>query len=397
MVQKISLAFQNIVLSQIVKISERVREKAVEFEKTHKKPFIRFQRGDLGIDIPAYVRDAINEGLEKGLTKYPKSGGEPWFKDAVINHLEEMGIKNIKRDNVIATYGGQEGLQLVFSLFRGSKCLAFSPCWSCMLDNIFPYSETDYKLLPLKENFEIDFDEFEKNLKHSDILYLNNPHNPTGKVFTYEELERINHLCKKYDVLIVSDEAYKDIIFDNNRFHSMLEFDNKDVVSVFTFSKSFAATGFRAGYTVSRNSFIIEKMTLGDYSQTAGVVTFIQYAFKVALENKEEKDKWLKWFLNKLKKRRDIAYEELKEFVKDVYKPGGTFYFFVNLKDLIKKEVKNYDEYILDLLIENGVAVTPGSAFGRDFEGFIRISTSALEENLIKEGIKRIGEIFKSI
>lgn len=394
MVQKLSPAFQNIVLSQIVKISERVRERSVEFEKIHKKPFIRFQRGDLGIETPEYVKKAINEGLKKGLTKYPKSGGEPWFKDAVINHLEESGIKDINRENVMATYGGQEGLQLVFSVFRRSRCLAFSPCWSCMLDNIFPYTETNYKLLPLKKNFEIDFDEFEKNLKHAEILYLNNPHNPTGRVFTHEELERINQLCKKYDVLIVSDEAYKDIVFDDNKFHSMLEFDNKNIVSVFTFSKSFAATGFRTGYTVSRNSFIIEKMTLGDYSQTAGVVTFIQYAFKVALENKQERDRWLKSFVNELKERRDIAYEELKKFVKDVYKPGGTFYFFVNLKKFIDEEVKDYDEYILNLLLENGVAVTPGSAFGRNFEGFVRISTSALEKDLIKEGIKRIGEIF---
>ncbi len=394
MIQKVALSFNNIVLSQIVKISERVRERSVEFERIYKKPFIQFQRGDLDLDTPEYIKRAINEGLEKNLTKYPKSGGEIWFKDAVINHLEEMGIKGIKRENVMATYGGQEGLQLLFSLFRGSKCIAFSPCWSCMLDNIFPYTETDYKLLSLKENFKIDFDELEKNLKFVDILYLNNPHNPTGKVFTFEELDRINYLCKKYEVLIASDEAYKDIVFDENKFHSLLEFDNKDIVSVFTFSKTFAATGFRTGYTVSRNSFIIEKMILGDYSQTAGIVTFIQYAFKVALENKEERNKWLKHFINELKERKDTAYSELKKFIKDVYKPRGAFYFFVDLKNLIKENLENYDEYILDSLLKKGVAVTPGSAFGKDFEGFVRISISALGKELIREGIKRIRGSF---
>jgi len=388
--KKISPSFENIVLSQIVKISERVREKAKEFEEKYNRPFIRFQRGDIGLDTPEFIKRAIMEGLEKGLTKYPKSGGESWFKNAIINHLEEMGIKGIKRENIIVTYGGQEGLQLIFSLFRGAKCIAFSPCWSCMLDNIFPYAETDYELFPLSENFEIDFKKFEKIIKNFDILYFNNPHNPTGKVFTYEELERINYLCKKHDVLIVSDEAYKDIIFDDNKFHSMLEFDNKNVVSVFTFSKTFAATGFRIGYTVSGNSYLIERMILGDYTQTAGVVTFIQYAFKIALENKEEREKWLKFFLSELRDRRDIAYDELSKFIKNVYKPRGGFYFFINLKDFVKEKKVNVEDFILDLLMENGVALTPGSAFGRDFEGYFRISFSTLGKDLIKEGIERI-------
>lgn len=393
--KNISPAFKNIVLSKIVKISEIVREKKEEFEKSKGKPFIQFQRGDIGIPTPDYIKKAVNDALQKGLTNYPKSGGENFFKDAVIEHLKEMGIKNIGRENIMATYGGQEGLQLVFSLFRGSKCIAFSPCWSCMLDNIFPYSETNYKLLPLKENFEIDFEKFEKSIKNAEILYLNNPHNPTGKVFTYEELERINYLCKKNDVLIVSDEAYKDILFDGNKFYSILEFDNDNVLSVFTFSKTFSATGFRIGYTVSRIPSIIEKMTLGDYSQTAGVVTFLQYAFKEALLNKEEREKWLNSFLKELSERRDVAYEELKSFIDDVYKSGGTFYFFIDFKKLLKKKIKgNVEDYIVNSLIEEGVAVTPGSAFGKDFSGYARISISTLGKELIREGIKRIKNFF---
>lgn len=101
--KKISPAFENIVLSKIVKISEIVREKKEEFGKNKGKPFIQFQRGDIGILTPDYVKKAIYDALQKGFTNYPKSGGEDFFKDAVLEHLKERGI------------------------------------WSCMLDNIFLY------------------------------------------------------------------------------------------------------------------------------------------------------------------------------------------------------------------------------------------------------------------
>ena len=400
---KVNSSFTNIGLSPIVEISEKARLLAPEFERKTGKPFIYFQRGEVGFDMPDYIKKAISEALAKGLTKYPKSGGEPFFKNAVLKHLYELGIKNINADNILCTYGGQEGLELAFNLFEGGKALGFDPVWSCMLENVLPYSKFDIDLIPFKEengHLEVDFEKFEKRLSDSNILYLNNPHNPTGKIFSFDELKRINDLCIKNDVLIVSDEAYGDIIFDNNKHVSMLEFEGDHIISVYTFSKTFAATGLRIGYLISRNKDYVEKLKRGNYTQTAGVVTSIQYAFSVALENVEERNSWIKGMVSTLQKRRNIIYNEAKRiFGNNIYKPLGAFYFFLNLNPFLESiPVNERDKFILDKFLENGIAVVPGSSFSKDrYQGYIRISYSTVSDDMALEGIKRIEEILKNI
>ena len=399
--KKFHKSFKDIGLSKIVEVSEKINKIAPEFEQRTGKPFIRFQRGELNFHTPFYILDKLMATVyEKGKTNYPKSGGERVLKHAILNYFSEwIGIKGIDEDNIVCTYGGQEGLQLVFCLFRGQRVAAFSPCWSCMLDNIFPYAEIKPILIPLEEvgnQIVFDSNRLEEVLKRVDLFYLNSPHNPTGKVFSFEELDSINFLCKKNNVLIISDEPYKDIVYDGKKHISMLEFDNPDSISVFSFSKSFAATGLRIGYSISRNKEIIEAMTKGDYTQTAAVVTPIQYAFAEALNNKKERDTWLKSFIKSLQKRRNIVYDGLKNFFDEIYKPEGAFYFFPNLKKFYPSvDIRAIDSCILKSFLENGIGIVPGSAFGKNYAGYIRISFSAIEENIIKEGINRIIKVLK--
>ncbi|MEK6917782.1 MAG: pyridoxal phosphate-dependent aminotransferase [Nanoarchaeota archaeon] len=403
--------FENIELSTIVKTSEEYRGAAKAFVSRTGKKFVYFQRGDLDLKTPSYVLDALHEGTTKlGYTNYPKSGGEAFFKDAVLEYSREQEIHGLTFENIAATYGGQQGLELLFGLFgkktphllsrffnmfRNKRAAGFGPCWSCVLDNMVPYSGVDFKMVPLREG-NYDPGELEKVLKKSDMFYFNNPHNPTGKVFTRPEVEEIDYLCRKNNVLLVSDEAYNDVVFDGEHHYSTLKTSNPNSASVFTFSKSFAATGFRVGFTVSRNKKIIELMTLGDYTQTAGVVTANQYAFSQALNKKAERKAWIETLKSTLDERRNAAYDGLKPIFPNLEKPKGAFYFFVDFNPYLP-DVPNKEKILLESLVKEGVLVAPGSGFGKKYEGWARISYSMIPAELIKEGTERIQKVVEEL
>src|SRR4030095_11567673 len=132
-------AMEDIRMSPIVSISEEARTRAKEFEKSG-KPFVFFQRGEIDFPTPGFVVDAAKRGLDLGLTKYPKSGGEDFFKEAVAKRLRlDHGAEGLEPAHVIATYGGQEGLELSFKLFKSGA--GFSPTWSCALENFVAFSQ----------------------------------------------------------------------------------------------------------------------------------------------------------------------------------------------------------------------------------------------------------------
>jgi aspartate aminotransferase len=391
-------SFANIGLSKIVQISERARVLAPDFEKKSWQPFIYVQRGEVGYPTPAFLADAFAEAIQKGFTKYPKSGGEAFYKDAVLRDLAGRGVSGLGPDNVLATYGGQEGLELVFSYFRGRSCAGFTPCWSCMFDNIFPFTETTFVPIPLKpENgWEIDFSAVERALPSVDTFYFNSPHNPTGRVFPRSDIERLAALCSKHGVLLVCDEAYKDLAFTGEHYSPLADerFDN--VVSVNTFSKELAATGFRVGYTVSRRADFIESLTRGEYTQTAGVSTPTQYAFAKALTHAGLPE-WLKSYRAEMRARAAALASNLDPRLK-ANAPEGAFYCFIELGGAGKRGTSSADAAaneaeMVERLMTAGIAVVPGSAFGRDFAGYARLSFSTLPVKLIEEGAKRFNRV----
>ncbi len=378
-------------LSGIVKISQRARELKLEYEKRTGQPFIFFQRGELDLQMPEYVKQALKDSLDiKIRTNYPKSGGEDILKDAIISYHGELGT-TLSKDNVSVTYGGQGGLQISLSLFRGSKGLSFNPCWSPILQSIGPYTETDFDFVDLYEKdgkMIFNENELEQKLRGVDVFYFNNPHNPTGKVFSMEEVERIDFLCRKHDVFLLSDEPYRDIVFDGKKHFSVADLKNPDAVTSFTFSKSFAATGLRIGYVVSKDPKIIEAISRVDYTQTAGVHTPTQYAFAEALSNKPEREKWLNSCKEEFQARRDIMYNTLSPILGNTPKPEGAFYFFPDLRKFFPYST-NVDEEMLELLLINGVAIVPGSEFGKGNEGRARLSYSGTNRELTRIGSER--------
>ena len=388
-------SLENIRMSPIVTISEEVRVRAQEFEKNG-TPFIRFQRGEIDFNTPSFIMDAVKEGLDKGLTKYPKSGGEDFFKEAVIARLErDYNARGLTSDNVIATYGGQEGLELSFKLF--SSGAGFSPTWSCALENFVPFAELDFHEIPLNDDFTVDYERLDEGTRGKDFFYLNNPQNPTGKVFSRGELEKIVDICTKNGCYIISDEAYERFVFDGLKHVSLTEFEQDNIISVFTFSKSFAMTGWRLGYVVTRHPHIAKLLRLGNYTQTAGVTTFLQYAAAKTLTQHEEADAAVELMRNEFAKRRDALYDGLKDLegVK-LAKPEGAFYLFPNFTSVIPQDVQGEKRktFIYELLSENGIACVYGSCFGQHFVDNVRLSYSATPISQIEDASERFARIF---
>ena len=388
---------ENISLSPIVAISEEVNKKSAETGKD----FILFQRGEIGFATPQYIIDAAIAALNQGMTKYPISGGHIKLKNAIIQKLSKFNnIHNLQPENIIVTHGGQEGLQLAFKLFEGQKAVGFAPVWSCVLENFVPYARTDFKQIPLESDFSINYNLLEDEIKDAAFLYLNTPHNPTGKIFSKEEIEKIVDICRKHNTFILSDEAYERITFDGKMHFSPMQLDYEKIISVYTFSKTYAMTGWRLGYLVSRNKKLTNIIKLGDYTQTAGVPTYSQFAGAEAITNFDKEKESVDSFMQEFKLRRNALYEGLNsiEGVKLPSKPEGAFYIFPDFSEFVPKNISPSESklFVFNKLMDAGVATVYGSCFGHYFQNNLRLSYSTTNLNQIDEGISRIKKALLS-
>ncbi len=385
-------SFTELGLSSIVAISERVGRLTREGQS-----IIKFQRGDLNIDTPEYVKEAVIRSLAEGRTNYPKSGGEPNFKEAAVAYHAEAGIV-LEKEDIVCVHGGQEGLQLAFGLLRGRKALGFSPYWPCLTGNIFPYTRIGFETVPLEViggRLTFDPDKLDAAMQDVDILYYNSPHNPTGKVFTAEEITVINDLAVKHGVLIIADEPYDKITYDGVKHYSMLNLRNPNTITVFSGSKSFAGTGLRIGHVVCLNKEVTKLLTRANYSQTAGVATPMQDAYAAALGDKENREKWFADLRGQLQERRDCLYDRLIALFPDLVKPQGAFYFFPDLNRLIPTNVEDSDKFLIDIFMAKGVAIVPGGTFGQ--KGHVRVSFSATDLEETRAGADRIVEVVEEL
>jgi len=393
--KEFSRSMEDIRMSPIVTISEEARIRAADFERDGRK-FIRFQRGEIDFATPRYITRALSEGLEKGLTKYPKSGGEDFFKEAVIGKLRrDHQVDDIGAANIVATYGGQEGLELSFKLF--SRGAGFSPTWSCALENFVPHAQIDFLEVPLNPDFSVDYDRVEDAVRDREFFYLNNPQNPTGKIFTEDELIRIVEICTRHGVFIIADEAYEKIVYDGLEHYSLTKVRQDNIITIFTLSKTYAMTGWRLGYTVTRNEHIAGLLRLGNYTQTAGVTTFMQYAGAEALNNVEESKRAVDTMMAEFDLRRNALFHGIKDLPRvRLDKPQAAFYMFPNFSEIIPTSVTGDERrrYIYNLLLDNGIASVYGSCFGKHFDDNVRLSFSATPVPVIEEACNRLRGLF---
>lgn len=349
---------------------------------------------NLGVGEPDYATpDAIVEAavaaLRQGATKYTPNAGIPELRSALAVKLAvENSIPGTEKNILVAT-GACETLMLCMAalLEAGDEILIPDPCWPNYLGQIHLVGAVPVPVATKAEDaFHLRADAVERAVTaRTKALLLNSPSNPTGAVLSLEEMEAIADVVRRRDLVVISDEPYEHLVYDGRSHVSLASLpDMADrVLTVNSFSKTYAMTGWRVGY-VHGPEEIIASMARLQENFSSCVNSAAQKACLAALEGPQERvEEMRQGYL----KRRDLLVEGLRALPGvTCHLPEGAFYAFPDISSFGKSSV----EMARLLLEQAGVVTVPGDAFGAAGEGFLRLSFAASEETL-KKALNRMG------
>ncbi len=353
-----------------------ISEKALKLEREGKK-IIKFNIGDPDQSTPREIIDAAYEAMKKGETKYSFAAGEPELREQIAR------INGVSAENVVITPGSKWAIfSLISLLFKnGGNVIIPSPHWTSY-DLIAKNLGVEARLLrtELEEDWKIDVEELGQLIdQKTKLLILNNPNNPTSKIIDEKTLEEIIQMANDRKITIISDEVYSDISFVKTK--SVLDFSG-DHILVNSFSKTFAMTGWRIGYVIV-NKDLADRLTKFHQITLTNMPVFIQEAALKALEFRQEiANRIREDYRRRVYLAKRILFKSKLKFAQ----PDAPFYFF------LKSDNLNSEKFALDLLDE-GVAVVPGTAFGQ-YREFFRIALTIPDEE-IESGLKKICEALK--
>ena len=344
--------------------------------------------GEPDFDTPEHIIEAGCYALHHGYTKYVANAGLPELREAVAAKMERVNRIPCRTENVMITNGAGQSLMSVIQCVTepGDEVIVPDPGFPNYLGYMSLARVTPVPAAAKEENeFRLQAEDIEAHItEKTSAIIINSPCNPTGAVMDREELIRIGELAEKYNLNIISDEPYETILYDGRELFSLASverFRNR-VVTVNSFSKSYAMTGWRVGYTVGPAE-LIRAMTLLQESLTSSVNAAAQYAAAVALDSDQTATVQMK---DVYEKRRNTLVKGLNDIRgMSCIRPGGAFYAFVNIKETGMTSME-----LAQRLIEKcQVVTTPGSAFGNAGEGYIRISYASATE-VLQEAVERM-------
>lgn len=368
--------------------------------KAEGKDVITLSIGEPDFDTPAKVKEAGKHAIDNNITHYPPVPGFMELREGIVKKLKRDNNLDFNASQIVVSTGAKHSLINVFMciLNKGDEVVFPAPYWvsypqMVSLSEGTPVAietgiETDFKITPEQLDAAI-------NDKTKAFLF-NSPSNPTGSIYTIEELAKLVEVLKKYpDVLIVADEIYEYINF-GGKHASLASFDEikERVVVVNGVSKGMAMTGWRVGY-IAGPQFIADACIRLQGQYTSGTGTISQMAALEAVKTVPEESAELKNMVVSFKSRRDLLVSLLKEipgFITNV--PDGAFYLFPDVSSYFGKSyngetIKNSKDLCMYLLNNAYVALVPGEAFGCD--KCMRFSYATSNE-LIKEAVRRIKE-----
>lgn len=343
--------------------------------------------GEPDLNTPDEIVEEGCKALRAGKTHYTANAGIIELRNKISEYLRGGDVEVDPENEIIVTTGGMGALALVLmvTLSPGDEVLIQDPQWLNYFAQVRFFGGTPVPVPVKEENgFRIMVNDIEKRITgKTKILMINSPNNPTGAVLEEQDLIAIAELANKHNLLVISDEVYCTLLYDNMKHKSIISIPGmKDrTIVVNSFSKSFAMTGWRVGFAAG-NREIIGKMIALQENMVSCVATPCQYAALKALDLFDRADEMTEIY----RERRDLIVEGLNN-IKGIscIKPKGSFYVFPNIKALGKTSTEVANE----LLEKAGVITIPGSAFGAQGEGYLRISYANSLEN-IKEAVKRI-------
>lgn len=361
---------------------------------------LNFSVGEPDFDTPQHIVAAAKKALDEGKTRYGPAAGEPKLRELIARSLtQEVGVNysaeniNYSAENIIVTNGGKHSLSgLMMAIIEaGDEVIIPSPYWLSypemvkLADGtpvIVPTdATTEYKITPELLRQAIT--------PKTKLFVLNSPSNPTGMVYTPDELKALAEVVVESGILVVSDEIYSQILYDGAQHLSIAaahpEVHKQTLISS-GFAKSFAMTGWRLGY-MAGDKTIIGAMTRIQSHSTSNVCTFAQYGAIAALEGSLD---CVETMRQAFAERRQVMYELLNAIPGiSCVKPYGAFYMYVNIGKIGLGSV----DFCNALLEEKQMATVPGLAFGTD--DHIRLSYATSLKN-IETGLKRLEEFVES-
>ena len=336
--------------------------------------------GEPDFETPWHIRDEGIYSLEKGRTFYTSNAGLKELKIEICNYLKRLYDLSYHYENeVLVTVGGSEAIDIAMRamvnpgdevLIPQPSYVSYEPC--ALLTGAKPV------IINLKhENqFRLTAQELEEAItEKTKLLVLPFPNNPTGAIMERKDLEEIAEVIKKHDIFVISDEIYSELCYtDQHVSIANIEGMQERTILINGFSKSYAMTGWRLGYACGPKE-IIEQMTKIHQFCIMCAPTTSQYAAVEALKNGDEDVQNMREAYNQ---RRRYLVHAFKEMGLECFEPFGAFYMF----PCIKEFGMTSDEFATRFLMEEKVAVVPGTAFGDCGEGFIRISYAYSLDNL---------------
>ncbi|MCH8837929.1 MAG: pyridoxal phosphate-dependent aminotransferase [Candidatus Marinimicrobia bacterium] len=350
---------------------------------------IHLEIGEPDFDTPANIRAAAKRALDQGHTHYGPAAGLPVLREAIAAEVSRSRDVAVGPDNVVVTPGGKP--IIFFSLLAcvdpRDEVIYPNPGFP-IYESVINWLGAKAVPLPIREEneFGIDVDELAALITpKTTFLVLNSPANPTGGLITGEQMESIAALVVEHDLTVLADEIYSRIIYGSDHV-SLLSFPGmlERTIMLDGFSKTWAMTGWRAGYGVmpEKTAFWVARLMTNSNSCTN---SFVQLACVEALQGPQEEAGAM---VTEFQRRRDVIVEGLNRIEGiSCQKPLGAFYVFPNVTALPRSS-KQLEEYFLE---DYGVATLSGASFGSFGEGYLRLSYANSIEN-IKEAVERIAE-----
>jgi len=384
----LSQRIQKLSESLTIAISQKAREL-----KAKGKDILAFSAGEPDFDTPKIIKQAAIKAINEGFTKYTAVAGIPEVLEAIKIKLKRDNNLDYETNEIVVSNGAKQSLFNIFAaiLDDGDEVIIPAPFWVTYPELVKYHGGVPITINTTEEtNFKIDADMLKKAITpKTKALILTTPSNPTGSIYSKEELQSLAEVLKDTKILVISDEMYEKLVYDSEftATASINEDMLKRTITVNGLSKSVAMTGWRFGYTASKIAELNKAMIKLQSQSTSNINSITQKAAIPALLGEADKD--IEFMKKEFKKRRDFVYEEFNKIPGlSAIKPEGAFYIFVNHEKITNDSM----DFALRLLEEKGVAVVPGIGFGS--EGHFRFSFATSMDNL-KEGIKRIKEFVK--
>lgn len=364
---------------------------------------ISFSAGEPDFNTPKNIINAAIKAMEDGNTKYTSVNGILQLREAICKKFKDDNGLEYNPSQIVVSTGAKQSLANTFLaiLNPGDEVIVSTPYWVSypelikLADGKPVFVEGDEK-----SNYKFTKENLEKAVTaKTKAIVLNTPNNPTGTIYNKEELEVIADFAKKYNIIIISDEMYEKLIYDNEN-HISIASLSKDAyertIVINGLSKSYAMTGWRIGYCAASEKIAKLMMSIQSHV-TSNVCSITQYAALEALNGPQDE---ITKMINEFEKRRNYMINRIESIDNlSIVKPKGAFYIMINIENCLGKEINgkilnDSMEFCASLLENEKLAVIPGKAFG--LNNYIRVSYATSME-AIKEGLNRIESFIKNL